>query len=165
LQKLKHILIVIFTILTCVGCDQATKVTAKMYLPHSRAISYADDLFRFQYAENSGAFLSLGANLPAHTRELLFTTGVSLVVAVTLALLLFRSTLTSRATLGLSLICGGGIGNLIDRIVYNGQVIDFLNFGIGSFRTGIFNVADVAITIGTVLLFMAARDHEQRIGT
>ena len=164
MQKLKHMVIVLLTILTCVGCDQATKATAKFYLPHSQAISYADDLFRFQYTENTGAFMSIGAHLPAHLRELIFTLGASLIVAVTLGLLLYKSTLTNRTTIGLSLICGGGIGNLIDRIFYKGHVVDFLNIGIGSFRTGIFNIADVTITVGTILLFIAAREHEQTIG-
>lgn len=136
-----------------------------MYLPHNQIISFADDLFRFQYIQNAGAFLSLGATLPTHTRELLFTAGVSVVVAITLGLLLFRPTLTTQATFGLSLICSGGIGNLIDRIAYKGYVIDFLNIGIGNIRTGIFNIADVAITIGVLLLFMASRYHEQQIGT
>ena len=66
-----------------------------MYLPHNQIMSFANDLFRFQYTQNAGAFMSLGAKLPAHTRELLFTTGVSAVVAITLGLLLSRPTLTA----------------------------------------------------------------------
>jgi signal peptidase II len=46
----------------------------------------------------------------------------------------------------------GGIGNLLDRVFYDGRVIDFMNLGIGRLRTGIFNVADVYITIGILLL-------------
>jgi signal peptidase II len=49
-------------------------------------------------------------------------------------------------------ILAGGLGNLIDRVTNHGQVTDFLNLGIGSLRTGIFNVADVAITGGALLL-------------
>ncbi|WP_419661036.1 signal peptidase II (lipoprotein signal peptidase) domain protein [Desulfosarcina variabilis str. Montpellier] len=50
-------------------------------------------------------------------------------------------------------LSGTGIGNLIDRILHNGFVMDFLNVGIGPLRTGIFNVADVAIMGGAALLF------------
>ncbi|MEK7730045.1 MAG: signal peptidase II, partial [candidate division KSB1 bacterium] len=54
--------------------------------------------------------------------------------------------------LALSLIFAGGMGNLIDRIFRDGRVIDFLNLGIGDFRTAIFNIADMAISFGMVLL-------------
>jgi signal peptidase II len=54
----------------------------------------------------------------------------------------------------LAFIAGGGISNLIDRLIYGGLVTDFLNVGIGPFRTGIFNVADMAILAGALLLFL-----------
>ena len=55
--------------------------------------------------------------------------------------------------LGLLLVASGGLGNLLDRLLNKGAAIDFLNIGIGSIRTGIFNVADVLI-IGGAILFM-----------
>lgn len=55
---------------------------------------------------------------------------------------------------GLRLALGGAIGNLIDRVRFDGLVIDFMNLGIGPLRTGIFNVADVAISVGAVLLIL-----------
>jgi len=48
----------------------------------------------------------------------------------------------------------GGLGNLLDRIMNDGRVIDFMNLGIGTLRTAIFNVADVCITTGVVLLLV-----------
>jgi signal peptidase II len=53
------------------------------------------------------------------------------------------------------LVAGGGISNLIDRLFYDGRVTDFLNIGIGSFRTGIFNLADMAILAGALLLILS----------
>lgn len=61
----------------------------------------------------------------------------------------------------LALICGGGIGNLIDRVRFDGHVTDFLNLGVGSIRTGIFNVADMALMIGVALFFLAYRRPER----
>jgi signal peptidase II len=58
-------------------------------------------------------------------------------------------------TLGMALIWGGGVSNFADRILSDGRVVDFLNLGIGSLRTGIFNVADVAIMAGVGLLILA----------
>src|SRR5207249_7753307 len=49
-------------------------------------------------------------------------------------------------------ILGGGLSNLLDRVAYGGYVVDFINLGIGSLRTGIFNAADVAITVGVLLV-------------
>lgn len=54
--------------------------------------------------------------------------------------------------ISLSLLLGGGVGNLIDRVFNEGRVIDFMNIGIGSLRTGVFNVADIAISCGAVWL-------------
>jgi signal peptidase II len=58
--------------------------------------------------------------------------------------------------LAVSLVFAGGVGNLIDRIIHNGFVVDFINIGIGPIRTGIFNVADVAVMGGSILLCLAA---------
>jgi signal peptidase II len=54
----------------------------------------------------------------------------------------------------LALVLGGGSSNLIDRFVNDGYVVDFINLGAGPIRTGIFNVADVAITAGVLLLLV-----------
>jgi signal peptidase II len=59
-------------------------------------------------------------------------------------------------TAAVALLFAGGVGNLIDRITSGGSVVDFINLGIGSVRTGIFNVADVAITVGVLILLSAA---------
>jgi hypothetical protein len=56
-----------------------------------------------------------------------------------------------------ALVLAGGIGNLIDRVLHDGLVTDFLNLGIGSIRTGIFNVADMALTTGALVLVLACR--------
>jgi signal peptidase II len=55
------------------------------------------------------------------------------------------------------LVIGGGMSNFIDRLLYGGYVVDFLNVGIGSVRTGIFNVADVFIVTGVLLLVFSDR--------
>ncbi len=159
-----QIVVVAFTFLTCVGCDQATKVVAKDYLPRNEVLSFARDTFRLQYAENKGAFLSIGSSLPEKTRGLLFTVGIGAIVFGTLGYLLFGPTLPHATTVALSLIAGGGLSNLIDRIAYGGYVIDFLNIGLGSLRTGIFNIADVAIMVGAISLILRSLKHERKVG-
>lgn len=155
MQRLKRIVVVASILLTCVGCDQATKVIAKQYLPRNDVLSFVGDTVRLQYAENEGAFLSIGATLPEKTRTLIFTFGVALVMVGILGYLLMASTLSLSSTIALSLVCGGGLSNLIDRVIYNGSVVDFLNVGISGIRTGIFNIADVLILSGAMLLLFA----------
>jgi signal peptidase II len=67
---------------------------------------------------------------------------------------LFARRLGPSRFIALGLVAGGGISNLIDRLFYDGRVTDFLNVGIGSFRTGIFNLADMAILAGGLLLIL-----------
>lgn len=161
-HPLLRLALIALLLLVCVGCDQAAKAIAKQALSASPPISFLQGLVQFQYAENPGAFLSLGAGLPAATR---FLWGVVFIGLTQVALLvfLFRSTTLSPAQkLGLCLFLGGGLGNLIDRIANDGQVIDFVSLGVGSLRTGIFNVADVAITAGVVMVVFA-RDGREAI--
>lgn len=159
-----QIVVVAITLLSCIGCDQATKTMAKEYLPRNEVLSFAGDTFRLQYAENKGAFLSIGSSLPEKVRGLLFTVGIGAMVFGILGYLLFVPALPHATTLALSLIASGGLSNLIDRIAYGGYVIDFLNIGLGSLRTGIFNIADVAIMVGAISLIVRSLRHEKRVG-
>lgn len=152
LKQLPRAMLVALVVTTCIGCDQATKFIAKEYLKLDAAISFAGDLFRLQYAENTGAFLSLGSSLPEHWRQWIFTVFVGVFLIGLLLYVVFGRDLDFNQVACLSLVCGGGLSNLIDRIVYDGRVVDFLNVGLGSIRTGIFNVADMAITAGAILL-------------
>ena len=108
-----------------------------------------------EYAENNGAFLSLGANLDPNTQYWVFTILVS---AVLLGLFLFALRFSHKITLplliALALYLGGGLGNLIDRFTNNGHVVDFMSVGVGPLRTGIFNVADMAIMAGGIIFLI-----------
>lgn len=98
------------------------------------------------YAENTGGFLSLGADLPAGVRTVVFTVATGLMLLV-ITIYAIRQRWTGWTAFGVALFVAGGASNWIDRVL-RGSVIDFLNVGIGSLRTGVFNVADVAIMIG-----------------
>jgi signal peptidase II len=139
---------------TTVGCDRVTKHLASAWLASEPPRSYLGDTLRISYAENTGGFLSLGASLPAPVRTIIFTsaTGVLLVLLIAAA---WRNGWDRWRTVALSLFIAGGASNWIDRFV-TGKVVDFLNVGIGSVvRTGVLNVADMAIMGGLALLLMA----------
>ena len=147
-------------VLTTIGCDRVTKQLAKNALAGGGSRSYLSDTLRLEYAENTGAFRSLGENLPGGAGRRLFAYGTG-VMLVALAVVAVRQRWRGAALAGACLIWAGGASNLIDRLA-RGSVVDFINVGIGPVRTGIFNVADLAVTIGIALLFAAHRGRDRR---
>jgi signal peptidase II len=89
------------------------------------------------------------ALLSFSVRTTLFSFATAIVLAACLAAIARRRSLTI-SVLGLTLVVAGGLSNLVDRVA-RGFVVDFLNVGVGPLRTGIFNVADMAIMTGIAL--------------
>ena len=133
-----------------IGCDRVTKHVAAATLADAAGRSFLADTIRLQYGENPGAFLGFGADWPVAARTAVFGVGNGLLL-VGLTVLAMRARWPRRALLGVAVFVAGGASNLADRIAY-GMVIDFMNVGIGSLRTGIFNVADMAIMLGAGML-------------
>jgi signal peptidase II len=148
-----RLLIIALVVASTIGCDRVTKHMATALLADKPAQSLLGDSVRLEYATNAGGFLSLGADLSPGVRASLFTvaTGVFIVV---LSVGLFRSRRLFWRSLGIALLLAGGISNWIDR-ARSGMVVDFLNVGIGWLRTGIFNVADVAIMMGIAIFVVS----------
>jgi signal peptidase II len=144
-------------VVTTIGCDRVTKHIAMTSLEGTPSRSFLADTVRLVYAENTGGFLSLGADLAPAARMGIFTIGTGLIMAATLAAA-FRLEWTILQLVALSLMFAGGASNWIDRVA-RGTVIDFLNIGLGPLRTGIFNVADVALMFGGALLVYSYRRH------
>ncbi len=138
-------------VLGCIGCDRVTKNAAVENLFGARPKSYWNDTVRIQYAENTAAFLGLGDSWPEWLRQLLLIGATSLLLLFVAWHMVRNPKIGLVRSTALALIFAGGVGNLWDR-VEEGFVVDFMNLGIGSLRTGIFNVADIAITFGVVAL-------------
>ena len=154
-MKLKNRAIFIISILiVSIVLDQVTKKIAQDYLTDAGTLSWFYNVFVLQYAENTGGFLGMGAAVSVTFRFWVFTVLVGIFLFVMLFYLIFSNTFSTRQIFALSAVIGGGIGNLIDRVVNDGRVVDFMNVGIGSLRTGIFNVADLFITFGAIILVM-----------
>lgn len=160
LSGLRRILFATVILLTTVGCDRATKIVAQHTLRWAPPVSYLNDIVRFEYAENTGAFLSLGSGLSEPVRFLLLGVGVGILLVAMLVYIVRTRSLQLPEVMALSLVAAGGVGNLYDRLVH-GYVVDFVSIGVGGLRTGIFNVADVAITTG-ILLFLFLRIRASR---
>lgn len=148
-----HRVAAILVIAAVVALDQATKALARALLEEGHRVSFLGDAFRLELARNAGAFLGLGANLPPGVRGAILTWGV-LILALGAAWVAFFRPGPMATAVGAALVAGGGFGNLWDRLVAGGLVTDFMNLGLGRLRTGIFNVADLAIVAGVVLLLL-----------
>jgi len=149
--------VVAMVLLSSIACDRVTKNYAQLSLVHAGRISLAFDTVRIEYAENEGDFLGLGASLPAPIRRVLFTIGVAVVSLFAAIAALWSGGRSRTEVVALALVASGGFGNLWDRVLHGGSVVDFLNIGVGALRTGIFNVADLSLVAGAVLLAVAAR--------
>ena len=142
--------VLIVAVLGTIGCDRITKHVATTTLAGQPPHSYLADAVRLGYVENTGGFLSLGASLPPGIRSFIFT-GVTGLMLVALTAVAIQWRLRGWSALGVALFVAGGASNWVDRLV-QGSVVDFLNIGIGPVRTGVFNVADIAIMLGAVLI-------------
>jgi len=149
--------LLLLTLAACTGCDQQTKALAAEQLRGRDAISFIGGVVRLDYAENSGAFLSLGDSLPVAWRISVFIIASLLGIAAVLLYALLRRQARWQV-LALALICGGGLGNLIDRMRFEGYVRDFMIVGIGPVHTGIFNFADMFLMAGCAVWIWNQRD-------
>jgi signal peptidase II len=138
---------------SCAACDQITKTIAVANLPDTKVFSYLGDTLRFQLIYNPGAFLSLGSSFPNVFRLSFFIVGNCILLLGVFAFALLSRPGRFRTVLAVSLFFSGGVSNLIDRFSHNGTVVDYINIGIGPVRTGIFNIADIAI-MGGCFLFL-----------
>lgn len=156
--------VLILAVLGTVGCDRVSKHLAATVLAGTPGRSYLGDTVWLGYVENHGGFLSLGADLAPAVRTGIFTVGTGLML---LALLVTAVQQQWRGwpAVGVALFLAGGASNWIDRAL-RGSVIDFLQVGIGSIRTGVFNVADVALMFGAAIVVVAGfRNTSNEQGT
>lgn len=145
-----------------ISCDRITKNIAKEHLMNKKPASYFHDTFRLEYAENTGAALNLGASLPQpYNFWLLSIIPMLFLSALFIYAIIHIKEFNWIKIISFALIFAGGIGNIIDRIIFDRHVTDFMNLGIQNIRTGIFNVADVCITTGVIGLFLSYKNESK----
>jgi len=138
-------------LLLVAGVDFFTKAVAADHLipaglPHS---VYGLDWIRFTLVRNPGA--AFGLHVGEHSRWIFM---VLTVVALVILGRLYAATRHGDTirTLSLALVCGGAVGNLIDRVTSSQGVVDFIDMGFGDSRWPTFNIADMAVSLGAFLL-------------
>ncbi len=129
--------------------DQASKWLVMETMALGESIPVLGSFFKLTYIHNPGAVF--GLTLGGKVLHLLFAGAALVLVGV----LLWRLPAAERlAAVGLALVLGGAIGNVVDRLRF-GVVIDFLDFGVGSLRWWVFNLADSCVTTGAGLLILS----------
>jgi len=139
------------TLIIILLLDQWTKSYVSSIMSLHDSFPVIDGFFSITYIRNPGAAFGFLANASPAFRPLFFV--VVSAIAIVLILLLIKNMKDEQRllTFSLSLILGGAVGNLIDRVC-SGEVIDFFDFYLMSYHWPAFNVADSAITVGAAIL-------------
>lgn len=146
-------LLIITLLIVNIGCDQLTKNMVRHRVIPNEEIRVIDHIVTLTRVENTGAFLSFGDKIPRPLYRFLMIILPLLVLCFLIYYLIRNKQVSNLSLVGICLIAGGGLGNIIDRIAY-GSVTDFLYFNFGLFHTGIVNMADISITAGFLLLIV-----------
>jgi signal peptidase II len=146
----------LLSVVLLVSCDHGTKHLAKLHLEGQRPVQMVPGVFELRYAENTDSAFSLLHHFvdPQPRLWLLSAAMVVALVAIVTFLAARWRALTATQRAGGLMVLGGALGNVIDRLA-RGYVVDFLHVSYWP----IFNVADVAICMGALLLAMGAREH------
>ena len=154
-KKSRYLLITILVFLS-IALDQISKIWVRNNFENYSEKSIIGDVFTLIKVENTGAFLGMGSELSEIPRILLLIIlPVIVLISITLYTYIDKS-LDKLSIIGFSLIIGGGIANIFDRIVF-GSVTDFLYINLGGiFKTGIFNIADLSVTTGMIIILISS---------
>jgi len=149
-RNIRNLLILLLLVIN-IGCDQVSKNIVRHTIDYNERISVMGRYVTLTKVENTGAFLSLGNHMPRIAYKFIMIIIPLIVLGFVLYYLLVSTQLSKWMIVGICLVAGGGLGNIIDRILY-GSVTDFLHFDFVLFRTGIVNLADISVTTGFFIL-------------
>jgi len=139
--------------------DRWTKRIVATRIAMYSHIQVIPGFFRLTHTENTGAAFSLFADSPSHWKTALLI-GFSVIAMLIVSVLLWKQARALTTTgIALSLILGGAVGNLWDRVA-SGRVVDFLLFYFKQYQWPVFNLADSAIVVGAALLVIEILFHK-----
>ena len=148
----KRSIYIILVIVLTVIVDQISKILVRANINPDEQIQLIGEYFIMMNVENEGAFLGMGSDLNETLRIILLLILPILVLGFVLRYIIKDKTLDNWSLFAFSSIIGGGIANVFDRIAY-GSVTDFFYIKLTDvLRTGIFNMADLSVTTGMIIL-------------
>jgi signal peptidase II len=157
----KRVAYIILLILLNIGLDQFSKHLVRTEVVAGSRTEIVGKLLQLMNVENSGAFLGIGSNSNPTVKLIFLLILPVIVLGIVLYYLFSNSNLDNISVIGFSCVAGGGIANLYDRFVY-GSVTDFLFMDFGFTQTGIFNIADLSVTTGMILLIVASYQQKRK---
>lgn len=140
--------------------DLTTKIVVQRTLTLYEQRDVLGTFLRLTYIYNPGA--AFGINLGPYSRWIFLALSV-LVLAALFGMFAFTPAKDRLRIGAIGLVCGGALGNLVDRIKSERGVVDFLDVGIGTVRWPVFNVADMALTVGAIILALSLWREEKRL--
>lgn len=156
-----RVLFVLLVVVTNISCDRISKNIVRKEIAYGEKIHVINDFLVLTKVENKGAFLSLGNRISGPVYHVIMII-IPIIVLGGVLFFLFKYEVSGLLVFGLSMIIGGGAGNIFDRIKY-GSVTDFMHMDLGIFKTGIFNMADLSIMTGlAIILFEMYFNKERR---
>jgi signal peptidase II len=143
-----------------VALDLVTKLVVMRTIGLYHTIDVIGSYVRLTYIHNPGA--AFGIDVGPYSRVVFLV--LSVIALIALAAMYWFTPAADRIRLtAIALICGGAVGNLLDRIRSAAGVVDFIDVGIGDVRWPVFNVADIAVTTGAVILALSLWKEERRV--
>ncbi|MDO6760651.1 signal peptidase II [Tamlana sp. 2_MG-2023] len=168
MKPTKRSIYIFAVIILTIAADQISKVIVRANIvgrtetQSSERISIIGDYFTLMNVENTGAFLGMGSDLNPTLRIIFLLVLPILVLGLVLRHILKDKTLDNWSLFAFASIIGGGIANVYDRIVY-GSVTDFLFIDLGGvFKTGIFNLADMSVSAGMIILLFVSFTQKKK---
>ncbi|MCB0444830.1 MAG: signal peptidase II [Gelidibacter sp.] len=161
-MKISRTLGIILLIVANIAIDQISKVIIRANIATNEIIRVIGDTFIMTKVQNQGAFLGMGSDLNPTLRLIFLLVLPIVVLGFVVYYIIKKKDLDRMSLIAFCCIVGGGIANVYDRIV-DGSVTDFfhIDFG-GVFRTGIFNVADMSVSFGMIMLLVASFIHRKK---
>jgi signal peptidase II len=149
--KKRRSVIILAIIFINILIDQISKFLVRVQIDEGEIVHILKESLLFIRAENTGAALGLGGNLPSNIKTIYLQILPIIVLLYFLKTILVKTEISKPIVLGLSLAIGGAFGNIIDRVLY-GSVTDFIQVNLFFLKTGIFNMGDISIIFGVLLV-------------
>jgi signal peptidase II len=147
-----------------IAIDQISKIWVRANVEPFSEASIIGDIFSLHNVENTGAFLGMGSDLNPTLKILLLLILPVIVLGLVVVHIIRDKSIDKLSLIGFCCIIGGGLANVYDRFAY-GSVTDFLHIDLGGkLRTGIFNIADMSVSTGMILILVASfiyRKHKE----
>lgn len=161
-MKLSRSAFIIVLIIVNITLDQISKALVRTYVVAKSQTQIIGNYFTLHNVENEGAFLGLGSDLNPIVKIIVLLILPVIVLGFVMRYLFKEKNMDKLSLIGFTFILGGGVANVFDRIIY-GSVTDFFHIDLGGvFRTGIFNIADLSVTSGMILILWASFLHRKK---